>query len=97
MVQDNMDWLDEPDYEYCEAELAAEQEWENFDPDEDDEEGYKYLNSLTTWETKDLQVLKISEMKTSHIKNCIKKIIRDEWRGEYLWSLTKELIKRKEL
>lgn len=39
----------------------------------------------------------IKDMKTSHIKNCLKMIYRSNgsWRREYLPALQKELIKRR--
>lgn len=98
-----MDMLDDPQYETFNEFLSSEDRdwdsaWMYYEEEEEiSEEFYEYVNSLTTWETKHLEIISISEMKTSHIKNCIKKIIREQWRGEYLWPLTKELIRRKEL
>lgn len=110
MVLDNMDWLDNDqdwedgefdefdDWDCCEADLAAEHDWENWNPVEEElREIEEFAKGIDTWETKDKEVIPISKMSTSHIKNCIKKIIGDEWRELCLWSLTKELIRRNEL
>lgn len=45
------------------------------------------------WLTRDGRMMKISEMETSHIVNCIAKIQRSggRWRGEYLPRLELEL------
>lgn len=91
MHLDNMDFLDD---EYCEAEYACEHDWERYDPVE---EVYEFMKGIDTWQTANKKVLNISEMTTSHIKNCIKKIVQDEWRELCIWSLVKELIKRNEL
>lgn len=59
----------------------------------------KYYEALdnNSWIVASDKVIPISEMTTSHIKNCIKKIIREDWRKEYLSLLVTELIKRNEL
>lgn len=46
------------------------------------------------WITKDGTEIKVKNMETSHIQNCISKIERDNWRTGYLPILNKELEKR---
>lgn len=50
----------------------------------------------TVWETRDGQKILVSNMETSHIQNCIAKILRSRrgWRREYLDRLRLELIIR---
>ena len=45
------------------------------------------------WETKDLDLIPISQMTTHHIQNCIRMILKSNkrWRGEYLQYLEHEL------
>lgn len=60
--------------------------------------GIKYLLYHKIWITRDHQMLRISEMSTEHIENCIKMIENRgyEWRKEWLPLLDEELEKRKE-
>jgi|LGVE01.1.fsa_nt_gb hypothetical protein len=48
------------------------------------------------WEIRNGQVIKIANMETSHIKNCINLIIKSDyrWRTEFLLLLKEELVKR---
>lgn len=47
---------------------------------------------IKIWETADGQLIPISEMETSHIINCIRRIQRKRnWRREYLDRLQLEL------
>lgn len=52
----------------------------------------------SVWKTSNQSTIPITEMTTSHIKNCIKLIVRrNGWREGYLQFLVKELINRNEL
>jgi hypothetical protein len=50
----------------------------------------------TVWVTKDGQQLLVSQMETSHVRNCIAKIERSRknWRRSYLSRLKLELVIR---
>lgn len=76
------------------AEYYNEQSWEDMFP-----EPYDYLYHRVThedtWETKNFKILKIKDMETSHIKNCI--AILEKKGQEYTKAyqgLTKELKER---
>lgn len=85
---DNMNY---PNYEgileFCSSE----------DTDWDSMWMYYPIEDYSIWKQKDGTKIPIKDMTTSHIKNCIKMIVRKEWREEWLSELLKELIKRKEL
>lgn len=52
----------------------------------------------SVWKMKEGIEIPIKQMKTSHIKNCIRTITRNEgWRKGYLKSLIIELVDRNEL
>ena len=53
--------------------------------------------SLPAWRMKDNSLIAIKDMKTSHIKNCIKMIYRSnsKWRHQYLRFFEEELRERK--
>ena len=55
--------------------------------------------SIPAWRMKDGKLIAIRDMKTSHIKNCIKMIYRSNctWRHQYLRYFEAELHKRKYL
>ena len=60
-------------------------------------DNFEFVN-LSVWRTKANENIAIKDMTTSHIKNCIKLIVkRVDWREEYLPILVKELINRNEL
>lgn len=53
---------------------------------------------LDTWVIREGTEIPIKSMRTSHIKNCIRMIVRKEgWREEFLKPLLVELINRNEL
>ena len=53
---------------------------------------------LTVWETKEHERIKITDMKTSHILNCIRMIERNcVWRFCFLEPLKNELKRRSEV
>jgi hypothetical protein len=56
-----------------------------------------YLENLNSnlWETRDGDTINISDMSESHIRHCINKILRDNWRMDYLPLLKAELNKRR--
>jgi hypothetical protein len=77
---------------------AEEQDWfgtEDLVLNQIETEQFQLENHL--WETKDGSLIEISNMNTSHIKNCIKMIYRynGNWRHRYLRLFEKELRKRK--
>lgn len=85
---DNMNFPDYECLEYCSSE------------DTDWDSAWMYYNEedYSVWKTKTGNGIAIKDMTTSHIKNCIKLIVkRDGWREEYLPNLVKELINRNEL
>lgn len=52
-------------------------------------------NGLPLWQTKDYRTVYICKMETSHINNCIAKIInKPEWRPGYAKLLIEELERR---
>lgn len=53
---------------------------------------------IPAWRTKEGKLIAIRDMETSHIKNCIKMILRShyQWRSQYLNLLKLELIRRNE-
>ena len=55
--------------------------------------------SIPAWRMRDGKLIAIRDMKTSHIKNCIKMIYRSNgtWRHQYLRYFEAELRKRKYL
>lgn len=70
-----------------------EQTWFGLEPDDLDslmrfyeEECRDLLLAHGVWVTKDRKRVKLEEMETSHIENCINKCKRDNWR---LWALPK--------
>lgn len=58
-----------------------------------------YLENLNSnlWETRNGDTINISDMTTSHIRHCINKILRDNWRMDYLHLLQTELNKRRKI
>lgn len=84
MVLDNMDFLDTEEYNREEAEYRAYL---------NDSEDFDYT---PCWITKDGNTLRIKDMTTSHIRNCMRMIERSdfEWRGELYSFLKKELNNR---
>lgn len=54
----------------------------------------KRKNKDVLWRTSDGREIEISKMDTSHIKNCINKIKKSNWRVEYLPFLKEELDRR---
>ena len=54
-------------------------------------------HAVPAWVTADGTLIKIKDMKTSHIKNCIKMIYRrnGNWRSQYLRLFENELRRRK--
>lgn len=46
------------------------------------------------WVTHDGRVLKISEMNSVHIRNCVAKMLRSNWKLDYLEVMQAELRKR---
>lgn len=85
---DNLDFLD---YEYCEADIASEHDFERYCNSED------YLIENDLWKTKEGKTIELSKMTTSHIKNCIKLLVRTEYEEGFVFNFVKELIKRNEL
>jgi len=68
-----------------------------------DQEEYSYptmspfirrIVSYTHWEQKDGTKILLTSMTTSHLKNCILMIDRNEWRLDWLKHLQKELDSR---
>lgn len=75
-----------------------EQDWFGLEDCINIYESYDSINLLENklWTTKDGRVLKIEDMSTKHIVNCIKRIryLNYAWRREYLDILRNELKKR---
>lgn len=74
---------------------AEEQSWfglENLVIAEREE--YKKLLSKRLWKTFDGKVIKIKNMSLHHLRACRNKIIRDNWRKDYLPIIEKELKRR---
>lgn len=81
MMVDNLDFLDIP----CGSDWDIDQI----------NVGVEYI-SIPAWRMRDGSLISIRDMKTSHIKNCIKMICRAEgtWRYQYLRLFEAELQKR---
>ena len=79
------------------ADLAREREFDAWLDAHFREEHFNKLFEENKWETRDKQVLKIVDMETSHILNCMKMITRsgDTWRSEW-YPLLKSEYKRRE-
>lgn len=56
--------------------------------------GPKKIKKSILWKTANGEEIKIEDMNTSHIKNCINKIKKSNWRVEYLEALENELKRR---
>lgn len=78
--------------------------WERYNLEEEEE--VKVLNGVLhiiehhvvpAWRTNDGELIAIKDMKTSHIKNCIKMIYKRNgtWRQQYLRYFENELRRRK--
>ena len=59
-----------------------------------EQEKQRELISKGLWETFDGKILHIKNMTTHHIRMCINKIIRENWRKDYLPILSNELKRR---
>lgn len=57
----------------------------------------QYLCKRNIWVTRDGTEINIKDMTTSHIKNCINRIIKMNWRLDYLPLLQSELSKRQSI
>ena len=77
-----MSWAEEQSWFGLEDLVIAEQE------------EYEELLANNLWKTAKGEILKVSNMTTHHLKMCINKIKRDNWRKDYLPILIKELNKR---
>lgn len=78
-----MSWIEEQTYFGLEEIFAEQREYEN------------QLLSSKIWQMKNGKCIRISDMSDSHIINCINKIIREDWRVEYLPILKTEMYNRK--
>lgn len=57
----------------------------------------EYCDELTgeiMWETKTFDLIPVSQMTTSHIKNALRMCIKNNWRTEYIQIFQDELNKR---
>lgn len=79
---------------------AEEQDWfgtEDMILDAIREEEVEYIG-IPAWRMKDGELIALQDMDTSHIKNCIKMIHRNNgWRSQYLPYFGRELHRRGQL
>ena len=73
---------------------VEEQSWFGLEP-EDLTYDNEYCVNSRVWRMKNGKHIRISDMPTEHIQNCINKIVRENWRTEYYPILKEELNKRK--
>jgi hypothetical protein len=80
-----MSWIEEQDW-FGTEDIAL-----------DAEQDYQSQLEDHLWETKDGFLIKIEDMETSHIKNCLHKIYKSNgtWRSEYTRLFENELRRRK--
>lgn len=83
MIQDNMDFLDEEEYDGPAYNL-------------DSDESVEFI-LVPAWRMNNGNLIAIKNMNTSHIKNCIKMIYKSNgrWRRKYLSYFERELRRRK--
>ena len=73
---------------------VEEQSWFGLEP-EDLTCDNDYCINNRVWRMKNGKHIRISDMSYEHIENCINKIVREDWRVEYLPILKNELYNRK--
>lgn len=78
-----MSWVEEQSWFGLEDLVIAEQE------------KHEELLAKKLWKNAKGEILQISSMPTHHLKMCINKIQRDDWREDYLPILIAELNTRK--